>query len=277
MGFELIVKKYRTTSSLLRILNGLVIDLAVPPNLTFFWNFGSLLGLILGSQILSGVFLAMHYSPDSALAFSSISHILRDVSFGWFLRSLHAIGASLFFAAMYLHVGRGMYFGSYISSFTWLVGTLLLVLVMAAAFLGYVLPWGQISFWGATVITNLFSSIPYIGSSLVFWLWGGFAVDAPTLSRFYALHFLLPFLISFFRGLHIFSLHLRGSNNPLGVSTRSDILCFHWYYSIKDVFGFMVVLTVAMFLIFFYPSLLLESVNFVPANPLITPPHILPE
>lgn len=148
---------------------------------------------------------------------------------------------------------------------------------MAAAFLGYVLPWGQISFWGATVITNLFSSIPYIGDKLVFWIWGGFAVDAPTLSRFFALHFLLPFLISLFSGLHIFFLHLRGSNNPLGVSTRPDSLCFHWYYSIKDVFGFMVMLTVAMFLIFFSPNLLLESENFVPANPLATPPHILPE
>jgi len=205
----------------------LVIDLATPPNLTFFWNFGSLLGLILCSQLLTGVFLAMHYSPDADLAFSSISHILRDVNYGWYLRSLHAIGASLFFVALYLHVGRGMYFGSYMAFSTWFCGVLLLVLVMAASFLGYVLPWGQISFWGATVITNLLSTFPYIGSTLVSWLWGGFAVDSPTLARFFALHFLLPFIISFFSGLHIFFLHSRGSNNPLGVSSRSDSICFH--------------------------------------------------
>jgi len=199
------------------------------------------------------------------------------VNYGWYLRSLHAIGASFFFVALYLHVGRGIYFGSYMACSTWFVGIVILVLVMAASFLGYVLPWGQISFWGATVITNLLSTFPYIGSSLVTWIWGGFAVDSPTLARFFALHFLLPFIISFFSGLHIFFLHASGTNNPLGVTSRSDSICFHWYYSIKDVFGFMVVASVAQFLIFFYPNLLLEADNFIPANPLITPTHILPE
>jgi len=230
-----------------------------------------------GVQVVRGLFLAMHYTCDSSLSFASLSHIVRDVHGGWFLRSVHANGASFFFVALYAHIGRGIYYGSYIYVGVWVVGVLLLLLVMASAFLGYVLPWGQISFWGATVITNLFSTLPYVGSSLVTWLWGGFAVDNPTLTRFFTFHFLIPFAVSALTIIHIFFLHQFGSNNPLGVSSRPDMVPFHWYYSVKDTFGFCVVLRTLLFIVFFYPQVLGEADNFIPANPIITPPHIVPE
>ena len=276
-GVWRVVKKYRTRTPLLSILNASVIDLASPPNLTAFWNFGSCLGLILGLQLLSGLFLAIHYTCDSSLSFDSLSHIIRDVRGGWFLRSLHANGASFFFLALYIHIGRGIYFGSYVSKCIWFVGILLLLLVMASAFLGYVLPWGQMRYWGATVITNLFRAFPYVGTNLVFWLWGGFRVENPTLTRFFTFHFLLPFIVSGLAILHLFYLHQLGSNNPLGITSSQDKLPFHWYYSIKDAFGFSVLITALLCVIFFCPQIIIEADNFIPANPLITPPHIVPE
>ena len=227
--------------------------------------------------MLSGLFLAIHYTSASSISFSSLSHIIRDVYGGWFLRSLHANGASFFFVALYAHIGRGIYYGSYMFKGVWYVGVILLLLVMAAAFLGYVLPWGQIRFWGATVITNLFRAVPYVGTSLVTWLWGGFAVDNPTLTRFFTLHFLLPFVVTAITIIHIFFLHQTGSNNPLGVSSLADAVPFHCYYSIKDIFGFNIFVGALLFLVFFFPQLLGEAVNFVPANPIVTPPHIVPE
>jgi len=272
-----LLKKHRTSRPLLSILNGSLIDLATPVNLSSWWNFGSCLGLILGLQILRGLFLAIHYTCDSSLSFSSVSHIIRDVYGGWFLRSIHANGASFFFVALYSHIGRGIYYGSYIYIGVWYVGVLLLLLVIASAFLGYVLPWGQIRFWGATVITNLFSALPYVGSRLVAWLWGGFAVENPTLTRFFTFHFLLPFAVSALTIIHIFFLHQSGSNNPLGVSSHPDMVPFHCYYSYKDTFGFCLSLSLLLIIVFFYPQLLGEADNFIPANPIVTPPHIVPE
>jgi len=269
--------KARTSRPLLSIVNGRLIDLATPLNLRAWWNFGSCLGLILGIQILRGLFLAIHYTCDSSLSFSSLSHIIRDVYGGWFLRSIHANGASFFFVALYAHIGRGIYYGSYMYIGVWYTGVTLLLLVIASAFLGYVLPWGQIRFWGATVITNLFRAVPYVGSSLVYWLWGGFAVDNPTLTRFFTFHFILPFVITALIIIHIFFLHQFGSNNPLGVSSHPDKVPFHWYFSIKDTFGFCILLWTLLFAVFFHPQVLGEADNFIPANPIVTPPHIVPE
>ena len=259
------------------ILKGLFYDLATPPNLSSWWNFGSCLGLLLGLQIITGLFLAMHYSCDISLAFRSVSHIMRDVRSGWLLRYLHANGATFIFFCLYAHVGRGLYFGSYNLFSTWSLGVCLLLLSMGTAFLGYVLPWGQISFWGATVITNLFSVFPYFGPSLVSWLWGGFSIDNATLTRFFALHFLLPFLLSGARGLHIFYLHTTGSSNPLGISSASDKVCFHCYYSFKDIFGFVTMISLLLVVVLFFPLFFFEVENFRVANPLITPAHIVPE
>jgi len=269
--------KLRTARPLLSIINGRLIDLATPLNLSSWWNFGSCLGLILGIQVLSGLFLAIHYTCDRSYSFSSLSHIIRDVYGGWFLRSIHANGASFFFVALYAHIGRGIYYGSYMYIGVWYTGVSLLFLVMASAFLGYVLPWGQIRFWGATVITNLFRALPYVGSSLVSWLWGGFAVDNPTLTRFFTFHFMLPFVVSALVIIHIFFLHQFGSNNPLGVSSVPDMVPFHWYFSIKDTFGFCILFWTLLFIVFFHPQVLGEADNFIPANPIVTPPHIVPE
>ena len=252
-------------------------DLPTPINITAWWNFGRLLGLILCSQILTGLFLAMHYTADVTLAFSSISHIIRDVNGGWFIRSMHANGASFFFFCLYLHVGRGLYFGRYSYRGTWFSGVVLLVMVISVSFLGYVLPWGQMRFWGATVITNLFSAIPYIGSDIVTWLWGGFAVENATLTRFFTLHFLIPMLIAAFVLLHILLLHNTGSNNPLGVVSSSDKIPFHWYYTIKDIVGFILLLWALGYLVLFHPFWLGEPDNFIMANPISTPAHIVPE
>nr|QFQ01381.1 cytochrome b [Alvinocaris kexueae] len=267
----------RKSHPLLSIANGAVIDLPSPANISIFWNFGSLLGLCLIVQIVTGIFLAMHYTAHIDLAFSSVAHICRDVNYGWLLRTLHANGGSFFFICIYAHIGRGMYYGSFTFMHTWSVGVIILFLTMATAFLGYVLPWGQMSFWGATVITNLFSAIPYVGNELVQWIWGGFAVDNATLVRFFAFHFLFPFIIAAATMVHILFLHQTGSNNPLGISSQIDKIPFHPYFSFKDIVGFVVLLMALIMLTLLGPYLLGDPDNFVPANPLVTPAHIQPE
>nr|YP_009003612.1 cytochrome b [Praslinia cooperi]AGZ19095.1 cytochrome b [Praslinia cooperi] len=267
----------RKSHPVLKIINNSFIDLPSPSNLSSLWNYGSLLGLCLISQILTGLFLAMHYTADTSLAFSSIAHICRDVNYGWLMRNMHANGASFFFICIYLHVGRGIYYGSYMYKETWNIGTMLLLLVMATAFVGYVLPWGQMSFWGATVITNLLSAVPYIGNTLVQWIWGGFSVDNATLTRFFAFHFILPFLIAGASMIHLIFLHETGSNNPTGLNSNPDKIPFHPYYFYKDAMGFTMMLSILTLLALFSPNLLGDPENFTPANPLLTPPHIKPE
>nr|YP_122155.1 cytochrome b [Zaglossus bruijni]Q5ZN98.1 RecName: Full=Cytochrome b; AltName: Full=Complex III subunit 3; AltName: Full=Complex III subunit III; AltName: Full=Cytochrome b-c1 complex subunit 3; AltName: Full=Ubiquinol-cytochrome-c reductase complex cytochrome b subunit [Zaglossus bruijni]CAG26341.1 cytochrome b [Zaglossus bruijni] len=267
----------RKTHPLIKIVNHTFIDLPTPSNISSWWNFGSLLGMCLIIQILTGLFLAMHYTADTTTAFSSVAHICRDVNYGWLIRYLHANGASLFFICIFLHIGRGLYYGSYMNTETWNIGVLLLFTVMATAFVGYVLPWGQMSFWGATVITNLLSAIPYIGTTLVEWIWGGFSVDKATLTRFFAFHFILPFVVAALTIIHLLFLHETGSNNPSGLNSDSDKIPFHPYYSIKDLLGFFIATLVLMLLVLFTPDLLGDPDNYTPANPLSTPPHIKPE
>nr|BAM21096.1 cytochrome b [Lepus timidus] len=267
----------RKTHPLLKIVNHSLIDLPAPSNISAWWNFGSLLGLCLMIQILTGLFLAMHYTSDTATAFSSVTHICRDVNYGWLIRYLHANGASMFFICLYMHVGRGIYYGSYTYLETWNIGIILLFAVMATAFMGYVLPWGQMSFWGATVITNLLSAIPYIGTTLVEWIWGGFSIDKATLTRFFAFHFILPFIIAALVMIHLLFLHETGSNNPSGIPSDSDKIPFHPYYTIKDLLGFLVLILLLMLLVLFSPDLLGDPDNYTPANPLNTPPYIKPE
>lgn len=267
----------RKVHPVLKVINGALIDLPAPRNLSIWWNFGSLLGLCLGIQIVTGLFLAIHYTAHVDLAFNSVIHITRDVTYGWLLRSIHANGGSWFFICIYFHIGRGMYYGSYLAQHTWNTGVILLFLTMATAFLGYVLPWGQISFWGATVITNLLSAIPYVGKIMVEWVWGGFAVDNATLTRFFALHFLLPFAIAGLVVLHLLFLHETGSNNPLGLNRDGEKVPFHSYYSFKDLVGFLIMLFLLALLVLFSPQLLTDPENFIPANPLVTPVHIQPE
>nr|YP_010596620.1 cytochrome b [Hystrix indica]WAK83256.1 cytochrome b [Hystrix indica] len=267
----------RKSHPLFKIINHSFIDLPTPSNISAWWNFGSLLGICLIIQILTGLFLAMHYTADTTTAFSSVTHICRDVNYGWLIRYLHANGASMFFICLYLHVGRGLYYGSYMFTETWNIGILLLFTVMATAFMGYVLPWGQMSFWGATVITNLLSAIPYIGTTLVEWIWGGFSVDKATLTRFFAFHFILPFIIMALVLVHLLFLHETGSNNPSGINSNSDKIPFHPYYTIKDILGLLLMLTVLLILVLFSPDLLGDPDNYTPANPLNTPPHIKPE
>nr|YP_009406977.1 cytochrome b [Stygiocaris lancifera]ASA39513.1 cytochrome b [Stygiocaris lancifera] len=267
----------RKTHPLFKIANGAVVDLPTPINISTLWNFGSLLSLCLIIQTITGLFLAMHYTAHIEMAFSSVAHICRDVNFGWLLRTIHANGASFFFVCSYMHVGRGMYYGSYKYMHTWMVGVIILLLTMATAFLGYVLPWGQMSFWGATVITNLFSAIPYIGSDFVYWIWGGFAVDNATLARFYSLHFLFPFIIMAASMVHILFLHQTGSNNPLGIPSQVNKISFHPYFSFKDIVGFIVLLFTLTMITLLDPYLLGDPDNFTTANPLVTPAHIQPE
>nr|BAK85851.1 cytochrome b [Procyon lotor] len=267
----------RKTHPLAKIVNNSFIDLPTPSNISAWWNFGSLLGICLLLQIATGLFLAMHYTPDTTSAFSSVTHICRDVNYGWIIRYMHANGASMFFMCLFLHVGRGLYYGSYTFSETWNIGVILLLTVMATAFMGYVLPWGQMSFWGATVITNLLSAIPYIGSNLVEWIWGGFSVDKATLTRFFAFHFILPFIITTLAMIHLLFLHETGSNNPAGITSESDKIPFHPYYTIKDILGILFFIFVLMGLVLFTPDLLGDPDNYTPANPLNTPPHIKPE
>nr|UJT97717.1 cytochrome b [Rana huanrensis] len=267
----------RKSHPLLKIINGSFIDLPTPSNISAWWNFGSLLGVCLIAQIATGLFLAMHYTADTSLAFSSIAHICRDVNNGWLLRNLHANGASFFFICIYFHIGRGLYYGSYLYKETWNIGVILLFLVMATAFVGYVLPWGQMSFWGATVITNLLSAAPYIGPDLVQWIWGGFSVDNATLTRFFTFHFILPFIIAAMSMIHLLFLHQTGSSNPTGLNSNLDKVSFHPYFSYKDLFGFVILLGALAALSTFSPNLLGDPDNFTPANPLVTPPHIKPE
>nr|AOO95894.1 cytochrome b [Shinisaurus crocodilurus vietnamensis] len=267
----------RKTHPIIKIVNNSFIDLPSPSNISAWWNFGSLLGICLIIQTLTGLFLAMHYTADITTAFTSIAHICRDVQYGWLIRNLHANGASLFFFCIYLHIGRGLYYDSYTLKETWYIGTSLLFLLMATAFVGYVLPWGQMSFWGATVITNLLSAIPYIGTTLVQWVWGGFSIDNATLTRFFTFHFLLPFIIMGASILHLLFLHETGSNNPMGINSNPDKIPFHPYYSYKDLFGAAIMLTTLTTLALFSPNLLGDPENFTPANPLVTPPHIKPE
>ncbi|MDA9818045.1 cytochrome b/b6 [Flavobacteriaceae bacterium] len=254
---------------------------AYPKNLSYFWNFGSIAGIALVIQIVTGIVLSMHYVPNVEHAFNSVEHIMRDVRFGWLIRYMHAVGASMFFVAVYCHMARGLFYGSYKSprEILWWIGVLLFLLMMATAFMGYVLPWGQMSFWGATVITNLFSAIPLVGESIVTWLWGGFSVDNPTLNRFFALHYLIPFVIVGMVLLHLIALNKAGSNNPSGVEIKSkkDIIPFHPYFTVKDFVGFGVYLSIFAYFVFFYPNSLGHPDNYIPANPLVTPAHIVPE
>nr|ABS81364.1 cytochrome b [Pionus menstruus reichenowi]ABS81365.1 cytochrome b [Pionus menstruus reichenowi]ABS81366.1 cytochrome b [Pionus menstruus reichenowi] len=267
----------RKSHPLLKMVNSSLIDLPTPPNISAWWNFGSLLGICLMTQILTGLLLAAHYTADTSLAFSSVANMCRNVQYGWLIRNLHANGASFFFICVYLHIARGFYYGSYLYKETWNTGIILLLTLMATAFVGYVLPWGQMSFWGATVITNLFSAIPYIGQTLVEWAWGGFSVDNPTLTRFFTLHFLLPFMITSLVLIHLTFLHESGSNNPLGIPSNCDKIPFHPYFSLKDLLGFTIMLLLLSTLTLFSPNLLGDPENFTPANPLVTPPHIKPE
>nr|QWB85727.1 cytochrome b [Stenodryas sp. N127] len=267
----------RKESPLLKIINGSLIDLPTPTNITTMWNFGSLLGLCLGVQIITGIFLAMHYCPNIDMAFNSVAHICRDVNYGWLMRTLHANGASFFFICIYIHIGRGIYYSSYYLLETWMIGVTIFFVVMGTAFLGYVLPWGQMSFWGATVITNLLSAIPYLGLSIVQWVWGGFAVDNATLTRFFTFHFLFPFIVSAMVIIHLLFLHQTGSSNPLGTKSNIDKISFHPYFSLKDLVGFLIMMMSLILLTLSNPYLLGDPDNFIPANPLVTPVHIQPE
>nr|QRV62426.1 cytochrome b [Graptodytes pictus] len=270
-------KPFRIKHPLINIMNNALIDLPSPSNISLWWNFGSLLGLCLMIQIITGIFLAMHYTANIEMAFNSVNHICRDVNYGWLMRTLHANGASFFFICIYLHIGRGMYYGSYKLIHTWLIGVIILFMVMGTAFMGYVLPWGQMSFWGATVITNLLSAIPYLGSFLVQWVWGGFAVDNATLTRFFTIHFLLPFIIIALVMIHLLFLHQTGSNNPLGINSNLDKIPFHPFFSFKDIMGFCLMMMILTILTLNNPYYLGDPDNFIPANPLVTPIHIQPE
>lgn len=271
------MKSLLKTHPVLKIARDSLIELPTPANIRAMWNFGSLLGLCLITQILTGLFLAIHYCGDVTLAFSRVRHICRDVSYGWVLRIFHANGARFFFICLYLHVARGLYYGSYFFMYTWRIGVIILLATMATAFLGYVLPWGQMSFWGATVITNLFSAIPYLGGDLVIWMWGGFAVDNPTLTRFFSLHFLLPFVIAALTLVHLLFLHKTGRRNPLGVNRNFDKIKFHPYFTSKDLFGFILIFFFLRIICLYAPWALGDPENFTPANPLVTPVHIQPE
>nr|YP_009500712.1 cytochrome b [Diclidophlebia paucipunctata]AWU48894.1 cytochrome b [Diclidophlebia paucipunctata] len=254
-----------------------LINLPTPSNINILWNFGSLLGLMLMIQIISGLFLAMHFSANIYVAFDSMIHICRDVNNGWMLRTIHSNGASFFFIFIYLHIGRGIYFNSNQLNFTWMTGVLILFILMGTAFMGYVLPWGQMSFWGATVITNLLSAIPYLGETLVSWLWGGFAVDNPTLTRFFTIHFLLPFILTGMILMHLILLHETGSSNPMGTPLNLDKVPFYPYFVIKDILGYSIFLIMFSALIYYFPYFLNDPDNFIPANPMSTPLHIQPE
>ncbi len=252
-----------------------------PRNFNYFWNFGALAMVSLAIMIVTGIFLAMNYTAHTSMAFDSVERIMRDVNYGWLIRYVHANGASMFFIVTYIHIFRGMYYGSYKAprELLWMIGVVILLIMMATAFMGYVLPWGQMSYWGATVITNLFSAIPLVGDSIVTLLWGGFSVDNPTLNRFFSLHYLLPFVLVGVVFLHISALHITGSNNPLGIEVKGpqDTLPFHPYYTMKDSVGVAVFLLVFALLVFFAPNLFMAADNYIPANPLVTPSEIVPE
>lgn len=268
---------FRKNHPLLKIVNSTLVDLPSPANLSVNWNYGSLLGLILIIQLLSGIILATRFSGHSDISFDSVISIYQDSNYGWLLRLVHSTGASFFFLFIYLHIGRGLYYGSYIYPEVWNIGVVIYLILMGTAFLGYVLPWGQMSYWAATVITNLLSAIPILGSILVEWVWGGFAVGNPTLTRFFALHYLLPFLVSALVILHIFYLHEYGRSNPLGISSNTNKVSFHYYYSVKDLYVYFVFIFVFIFFTLKYGYSFIDAENFIPANPLVTPTHIQPE
>lgn len=267
----------RKTHPILKIINGSLIDLPSPSNISAWWNFGSLLALCLIVQILTGLFLTIYYTANIEIAFYRVNYICRNVNYGWLIRTIHANGASFFFICIYLHIGRGIYYESFNLKYTWIVGVIILFLLIATAFIGYVLPWGQISFWGATVITNLLSAIPSLGIMLVNWIWGGFAVDNATLTRFYTFHFLLPFILLIITIIHLLFLHQTGSNNPLGINSNLDKIPFHPFFTFKDLIGFIILLFLLTILTLTNPYLLGDPDNFIPANPLVTPVHIQPE
>nr|UPM56591.1 apocytochrome b [Megalurothrips usitatus] len=260
-----------------KIMNNSLVKLPTPMNISLMWNFGSLLGICLMIQISSGLFLAMHYVPNTEMAFQSVIHIIRDVNMGWFMRILHANGASFFFICMFIHVGRGIYYESFLLLETWNLGVIIFFLTMASAFLGYVLPWGQMSFWGATVITNLLSAVPYIGTTLVYWIWGGFSVDNATLNRFFVFHFLMPFIVLAMVIIHLFFLHVKGSNNPLGIFSKSFKIPFTPFFVFKDLMGFLLFFMTLIFIITFFPYYLGDPDNFSNANPMVTALDIKPE
>nr|YP_010853267.1 cytochrome b [Deilephila elpenor]WGM81659.1 cytochrome b [Deilephila elpenor] len=270
-------KPMRKTHPIFKIINGSLIDLPTPSNISIWWNFGSLLALCLMIQILTGLFLTMYYTANIEMAFYSVNYICRNVNYGWMIRTLHANGASFFFICIYIHIGRGIYYESFNLMYTWFIGIIILFMLMATAFMGYVLPWGQMSFWGATVITNLLSAIPYLGNMLVNWIWGGFAVDNATLTRFYTFHFLLPFIIMMLTMIHLLFLHQTGSNNPLGINSNLDKIPFHPFFTFKDLIGFIILIFFLTMLTLINPYLLGDPDNFIPANPLVTPIHIQPE
>jgi len=268
---------FRKSHPLIKIVNGVLIDLPAPANLSVNWNYGSLLGLVLAIQLISGIVLATRFSGHADMSFDSVIIIYQDAGYGWLLRLVHSTGASFFFVFLYLHIGRGLYYGSYVYPEVWNIGIVILLIVIGAAFLGYVLPWGQISYWGATVITNLLRAVPYLGKILVEWVWGGFAVANPTLTRFFALHYLLPFVVLALVVLHIFFLHQTGRTNPLGIRSNTNKVPFHYYYSVKDLYVYFVVLFIFMFFTLKYGYSFIDAENFIPANPLVTPIHIQPE
>jgi ubiquinol-cytochrome c reductase cytochrome b subunit len=273
------VKSMKRKQTLVGILNNHIVDYPTPGNLSYFWSFGSLAGLCLVMQIITGILLAMHYTPHVDLAFASTEHIMRDVNNGWLLRYGHANGASMFFIIVYVHIARGLYYGSYMKPrhHLWGSGVLIFFLMMATGFMGYVLPWGQMSFWGVTVITNLFSAIPVVGPAIVEWLWGGFSVDNPTLNRFFSLHYLLPFIIAAVAGLHLVLLHQHGSNNPLGIDSSSYKISFYPYFYVKDLFSFLCFILFFSVFVYYYPNVLGHPDNYIQADPLKTPPHVVPE
>jgi ubiquinol-cytochrome c reductase cytochrome b subunit len=266
-------------NNLLSFVDSHIINYPTPVNLNYMWSFGSTAGLCLVIQIITGIFLAMHYTPHIDYAFSSVEHIMRDVNNGWLIRYLHANGASMFFIVTYSHIFRGLYYGSYMNPRgpLWVSGVAILFIMMGTGFMGYVLPWGQMSFWGATVITNLASAIPVVGEPIVQWLWGGFSVDNATLNRFFSLHYLLPFLIVGLVIVHLSLLHTTGSNNPLGINKNIDTVSFYPYFYVKDLFAFLALVAFFSFFVFFYPNILGHADNYIPANPLVTPAHIVPE
>uniref|UniRef100_A0AAU8AUK7 Cytochrome b n=1 Tax=Pyrocoelia amplissima TaxID=370598 RepID=A0AAU8AUK7_9COLE len=269
--------KMMKTNPLLLIIYKSLIKLPSPSNISSWWNFGSLLGMCLIMQIMTGLFIAFHYTNNIFLAFDSVAHLSRDVNYGWLLRVCHSNGASMFFICLYLHMGRGLYYSSFMYKETWITGVMIMLILMATAFLGYVLPWGQMSFWGATVITNLLSAIPYLGSMIVQWVWGGFAVENATLSRFFSLHFILPFIIAAMVMIHLLFLHQKGSNNPLGTNSNIDKIPFNPYFTIKDIFGIMIMMFMLSMIMLLHPYKLSDPDNFIPANPMVTPIHIQPE
>lgn len=269
--------RIRKENPLISPINSMLIDLPSPSNISYLWNFGSLLGLCLVIQILTGIFLAMHYSADVSIAFSSVTHILEDVNYGFMLKYLHANGASTFFICVYIHIARGLYYGSYLRTHLWLSGISIFLIMMLTAFIGYVLPWGQMSFWGATVITNFVSAIPYIGNDVVQWIWGGFSVSNATLNRFFSLHYLFPFVLALLVIIHVVLLHEVGSNSPIGINSNSDKVPFHSYFSYKDAYGFVLLFILLTILVFYAPNALGDPENYIKANPLVTPLHIMPE